>query len=103
MKTTFFIGILYTLSFQVFAIEDTTDNKQQIFDKKTALAFSKNPKVFLNKNGQEIINANEGLGNVILSRVDKNGKLETYCTSNQENAIRFLDGEDIASIEGKLK
>ena len=96
------IIIITSFSFQVFSTEQTPYSPIK-FDAKTEKAFSKNPTITKTKKGLTILNASEGYANVMLSRIGVNGKIETFCTNDKNKAKRFLLGEALETITGRLK
>jgi len=92
--------IIFTLiTSSVIAVENKKEDSI-VFDKNTSIAFDRTPKINNQKNGQISLDTSNSFKNVILTRINKDGKLETYCTDNKLKAKQFLNGVSLINIEG---
>jgi hypothetical protein len=103
MQSLIKVFMLILVSLQCVASESQVENNQLKFDINTEKAFSKKTTITQTHKGLSILHTSEGYANVMLSRINVNGKIETFCTNDKNKAKRFLLGEDLETITGRLK
>lgn len=91
---------LFYINFS-FANENYIDSKNK--KQKSEISVSGQSDIIITNTGQKLINTINGHANVSMTRIGKNGKLETFCTSSQDQINRFHAGESLESIQGKIK
>lgn len=97
----FIIYITLTLITSVSFAHDTNHGVQ--LDKITNKALSRNAITTISPDGQMSLDTKNSYRSVTLTRVNKEGKIETFCTTNEKNAKKFLKGKPLKEIEGVQK
>jgi len=72
-------------------------------DLKSGISVNGENDIVITKKGEQLINTINGHANVSMTRIGKDGKLETYCTNSADQIKRFHAGESLESIQGRIK
>ncbi|VAW39733.1 hypothetical protein MNBD_GAMMA01-8 [hydrothermal vent metagenome] len=99
--TLIFVVLLLVGSFAVKSHDLPVSVK---LDANTQVALKREAVITVDTNGQVNMNPQGGFASTILTRIGKDGKLETFCTSSADDAKRFLAGGAVKpSIEEALQ
>ncbi len=88
----------------IFAASISANEHPEIFaqiDFERKISVNGKSDIIIAKNGKKVMNTINGHANVILTRIGKDGKIETFCANNESAIQRFHSGESINSLMGK--